>query len=302
MNRGDHREDIFKDDKDRHRFLSTLGEACVKTDWHIHAFCLMRNHFHLVIETPRANLVEGMKWLLGVYTRRFNLRHRLCGHLFAGRYQALIVDGSGNGYLKTVCDYVHLNPVRAKLLKPGAALQSFGWSSYGQYLRPGGRRPAWLRAERLLGEHGIPKDSAAGREEFARQMEGRRAQEQGADYRAIRRGWCLGREEFGKELLAAAAEQAGPSHYGADRQESGEEKAQRMVRAGMKELGWDEKELRSRPKGDKAKVKLARRLRKETTMSLKWIARELKMGSWTYVSNLLRGGKKARKRARASVK
>jgi len=105
MNRGDHGEDIFKDDKDRHRFLSTLGEACVKTDWQIHAFCLMRNHFHLVIETPRANLVEGMKWLLGVYTKRFNLRHRLCGHLFAGRYQALIVDGSGNGYLKTVCDY-----------------------------------------------------------------------------------------------------------------------------------------------------------------------------------------------------
>jgi len=129
MNRGDHREDIFKDDKDRHRFLCTLGEACVKTDWQIHAFCLMRNHFHLVIETPRANLVEGMKWLLGVYTQRFNLRHRLCGHLFAGRYKALIVDGSGNGYLKTVCDYVHLNPVRAKLLKPGAALQSFGWSS-----------------------------------------------------------------------------------------------------------------------------------------------------------------------------
>jgi len=106
--------------------------------------------------------------------------------------------------------------------------------------------------------------------------------------------------EFGKELLAAAAEQAGPSHYGADRQESGEEKAQRMVRAGMKELGWDEKELRSRPKGDKAKVTLARRLRKQTTMSLKLIARELKMGSWTYVSNLLRG-KTARKRARASL-
>jgi len=122
-------------------------------------------------------------------------------------------------------------------------------------------------------------------------MEGRRAQEQGADYRAIRRGWCLGREQFGKELLGAAAEQAGPNHYGADRQESGEAKAQRMVRAGMKELGWDEKELRSRPKGDKGKVKLARGLRKETTMSPKWIARELNMGSWTYVSNLLRGAK-----------
>ena len=67
----------------------------------------MRNHFHLVIETPQPNLVAGMKWLLGVYTKRFNIRHKTCGHLFAGRYNALPVDGSGNGYLQTVCDYVH---------------------------------------------------------------------------------------------------------------------------------------------------------------------------------------------------
>jgi len=84
------------------------------------------------------NLVAGMKWLLGVYTKRFNIRHKFCGHVFAGRYKALIVDGSGNGYLKTVCDYVHLNPVRAKLIRPGAALETFRWSSYGEYLKPAG--------------------------------------------------------------------------------------------------------------------------------------------------------------------
>ena len=90
-----------------------------------------------------------------------------------------------------------------------------------------------------------------------------------------------------EEQLAAAAEQIGPSHYGAQRHESGEVKARQMVRAGMQELGWSEKELQVRPTGDKGKVRLARRLRKETSMSRKWIARELKMGSWTYVSNLL---------------
>ena len=73
----------------------------------------MSNHFHLVVETPKPNLVEGMKWFLGTYTSRFNRRHRLFGHLFSGRYKALIVDGNRNGYLKSVCDYVHLNPVRA---------------------------------------------------------------------------------------------------------------------------------------------------------------------------------------------
>ena len=118
MNRGDQREDILRDDQDRQKFLSTLGEACAKTEWQVHAYCLMRNHFHLVLETPQPNVVFGMKWLLGVYTKRFNIRHKLCGHLFAGRYKALVVEGSGNGYLRTVCDYVHLNPVRAKLLPP----------------------------------------------------------------------------------------------------------------------------------------------------------------------------------------
>ena len=123
MSRGDQRENIFKDDKDRKRFIHTLAEACRKTDWQIHAFCLMRNHFHLAVETPQANLVDGTKWLLGVYTKRFNIRHKLCGHVFAGRYKALIVDGSGNGYLRTVCDYVHLNPVRAGLIQPEAELE-----------------------------------------------------------------------------------------------------------------------------------------------------------------------------------
>ena len=247
----------------------------------------MRNHFHLVIETPQANLVAGMKWLMGVYTKRFNIRHKLCGHVFAGRYKALIVEGSGNGYLRTVCDYVHLNPVRAKLIRPKVALESFRWSSYGEYLKAPGQRPHWLRVDRLLGERGIGKDSAAGRAEFGRQMERRRPEEEASDYRSIRRGWCLGSEEFRQELLAAAVERVGANHYGSDRQETGEQKAERIVREEMKRLGWEEGDLRERRKGDKGKVKVARRLRRETTISLKWIAQRLHMGSWTYVSNLL---------------
>src|ERR1700727_1580603 len=87
MNRGGRREAIFKDDQDRQRFLATLGEACGKTGWEVHALCLMGNHFHLVVETPQGNLVAGMKWLLGVYTQRYNHRHAMHGHLFRGRYQ-----------------------------------------------------------------------------------------------------------------------------------------------------------------------------------------------------------------------
>ena len=124
----------------------------------------MPNHFHLVIETPQPNLVEGMKWFLAVYTGRFNRRHKLFGHLFSGRYKALVVDGSGRGYLKTVCDYVHLNPARAKLLKPQQALREYRWSSWPQYLKSPRHRWPWLRVERLLGDYRVPKDSKAGRQ------------------------------------------------------------------------------------------------------------------------------------------
>jgi len=140
MNRGDRREPIFKDDQDRQRFLQTLGEACAKTGWQVHAFCLMPNHFHLVVETPQPNLAAGMKWFLGAYTSRFNRRHKGFGHLFSGRYKALIVDGSGTGYLRTVCDYVHLNPARAKLIRPEQRLRDFPWSSWPECLKRPARR------------------------------------------------------------------------------------------------------------------------------------------------------------------
>ena len=174
MNRGDRREPIFQDEADRQRFAETLSEVCAKTGWQVHAYVLMPNHFHLVVETPQPNLVAGMKWFLGTYTSRFNRRHKLFGHLFSGRYKALIVDGSGNGHLRTVRDYVHLNPVRANLLAAERPLRAYPWSSHPEYLKPPTRRHEWRRVNRLFGEMRILKDSAAGRQQFERLMEQRR--------------------------------------------------------------------------------------------------------------------------------
>lgn len=289
MNRGDRREAIFRDDADRRLFLTTLGQACAKTDWQVHAYCLMGNHFHLVVETPKGNLVAGMKWLLGTYTGRFNRRHKLVGHLFAGRYKALVVDASRPGYLRTACEYVHLNPVRAKLLRPDAPLRGYAWSSYPLYLEPPERRPLWLRVERVLGEMGIPKDSVAGREQFEQVMERRRQEDDPEAYGQIRRGWCLGEDEFRKELLAQVEERRGASHYGIELQEGAVEKAQRLVRAELQHLGWTEAELSTRRKGDPSKLTMAMKLRAETTMSLQWIADRLRMGSKASLSNLLSG-------------
>ena len=287
LNRGDRREPIFHDDADRRRFLETLSETCVKSGWQVHAYCLMNNHFHLVIETPQANLVAGMKWFLGAYTSRFNRRHKLFGHLFGGRYKALVVEGGGNGYLRTVCDYVHLNPVRAKLLGWERPLQVFAWSSYPEYLKTPARRPAGLRVDRLLGEAGIPRDTPGGRRQFALRMEERRGQESGGAWKAIRRGWCLGDETFRKELLAQMAEKMGEHHYGQERRESATEKAERMVRRELDKAGWAEPDLERRRKGDRWKVRVATRLRVETTMTLKWIAERLRMGSWKHLNGRL---------------
>jgi putative transposase len=295
MSRGDRREPIFKDDRDREAFLATLAEACGKTGWEVHALCLMGNHFHLVVETPQGNLVTGMKWLLGTYTGRFNRRHKLFGHLFSGRYKAVMVDGSGNGYLKTLCDYVHLNPVRARLLTKQESLRRYPWSSWPEYLKTPAKRWAWLRVDRLLGEYHIPQDSTAGRRRLEEAVEERRAGEAGEEYKGLRRGWYFGGETFREELLGQMEQRLGVEHYGQERQETAEVKAEILVREEMKRLKWGEAELGRRAKGDQGKVALAVRLRQETVMTVKWIAERLQMGTGGYVNHLLYQRRKAGK-------
>jgi REP element-mobilizing transposase RayT len=293
MNRGDRREVIFLDDADRQRFVETLGEACAKTGWQVHAYVLMPNHFHFVVETPLPNLVAGMKWLLGTYTSRFNRRHKLFGHLFSGRYKSLVVDGSGSGYLKTVCDYVHLNPARARLVETDAPLKVFAWSSWPSYLLAPSRRPDWLRVDRLLGEYRIPKDSPAWRQELERALEARRGAEEGEEFKPIRRGWCLGEETFRQELLVQMSGRLGAEHYGEERAATEEAKAERIIAAELKRWRWREADLKTRAKGDAGKVAVAARLRAETTMTVGWIAERLGMGTRGHLNHLLYRGRKS---------
>src|SRR6185436_5232717 len=140
MARGNQGSAIFKDEKDRRCFLETLGEACEKTGWQIHAYVLMGNHYHFLLETPEANLVAGMKWLQGTYTQRYNGRHRVFGHLFQGRYKAVIMDGADPSYFGMVGTYIHLNPARAGLIEIGKErLKRYRWSSYPWYLNRAGK-------------------------------------------------------------------------------------------------------------------------------------------------------------------
>lgn len=284
MSRGDRRERIFYDDADCQEFLRTLGQACLRTGWQVHAYCLMSNHFHLVLETPQANLAVGMKWLLGTYTQRFNRRHRHWGHLFGGRYKAQLIDGRSLGYLRAACDYVHLNPVRAGIIRRGKNLERFRWSSYPAYRQPK-LRPQWLRADRLLGEHGLKKDTAATRREFERRMKVARLEPAEQDF--IRRGWKIGAEDFHDWLADKLGRRGRKGERARERKETDMALAERIVLEALAKAKWHEVDLAVQPKGHHLKVKIAQQLRTHTPMTRQWIAERLKMGSPSYVSNLL---------------
>jgi len=149
------------------------------------------------------------------------------------------------------------------------------------------QRWPWLRVERLLGEYHIPQDSAAGRRNLEIALEEWRAGEAGADYKQLRRGWCLGGEAFRRELLGQMQERMGAEPYGAERQETMEARAEGIVAEELKRRRWGEEELGRRAKGDAGKVAMAVRLRAETAVTVKWIAERLQMGSPGYVHHLL---------------
>jgi len=146
--RGDGREDIYVDDADREQWLEVLGEVCERFNWKVQAYCQMTNHYHVLVETPDGNLSRGMRQLNGVYTQRFNRAHAHAGHVFQGRYKAVIIQK--DAYLMELARYIVLNPVRARMVR---SAREWPWSSYrataGQEPCPG-----WLSRDWLLGAFG----------------------------------------------------------------------------------------------------------------------------------------------------
>ena len=146
--RGDRRDNIYIDDGDREQMLLLLGEVCERFNWVVHSYCLMSNHYHLLIETPDGNLSKGMRQLNGVYTQRFNRKHGRVGHLFQGRYKAIIVQK--DSYLLELSRYIVLNPVRARMVSRAG---DWPWSSYRATV---GRCPkqSWLMIDWILSGFG----------------------------------------------------------------------------------------------------------------------------------------------------
>lgn len=152
--RGDRREDIYFSDADREAWLALFAQVCSRFNWICHAYCLMTNHYHLVIETPEGNLANGMRQLNGVYTQIVNRAHGRVGHVFQGRYKAILVEKEA--YLLELARYVVLNPVRAGMV---GNIGDWPWSSYLAML---GQMPSpvWLQTDWILGQFSSKRGQA----------------------------------------------------------------------------------------------------------------------------------------------
>ena len=255
MARGDGGKMIFEDDDDRKVFITRLGEVCGRCGWRIHTWVLMGNHFHLLLETPEANLVDGMKWLLGTYSQGWNRVRQRRGHVFQGRYKSVPVNGEETGayYFRIVADYIHLNPARAGLAGGSRGkLVDYKWSSLGFYakgkrkgkrkgIRKGirkGKGPEWLVTDRVMRAFELA-ENGRGRRAYVAWLEAR-AREDGGKISekaesALRKGWYLGEESFKDKLLAMIENVRDGRNLGnvtgGATKDHGEAEAGRLVRA-----------------------------------------------------------------------
>jgi putative transposase len=283
INRGNYRTWIFADAATRAAFEACLFEACERTGWLLHAFVVMFNHYHLAVETPAGNLVAGMQWLQSTFASRFNRYRREHGHLFQSRYKSLLVE-EGDA-LGAVCDYIHLNPVRAGMVEP-ASLLSYRHSSY--WFLHQKKRPGFLRVETALAAAGLPADSPRGRDSYAQYLAWQAAEGpagRNEAYVSLSQGWALGSDGFKASLIkdydlapiARAWELDGAREVSAARWMLALDRA-------LKGMGKCAADCRADRKSAPWKIAVAVHLKQSTHASNRWLTEQLHMGTPVAVS------------------
>ena len=205
INRGNYRRDVFETTGAAEAFLRVLAEATAIYGWRIHAYVLMRNHYHFALETPQPNLVGGMHWLQSTLATRFNRFRQESGHLFQGRYQALLIEN--NDALCRVVDYIHLNPVRVGLLAP-EQVAGFRWSSLRRFIK-NDRFPGLIAADWL--EHRTLADDTAGWRDYVQHLvelaaDVSRQKELG--FETLSKGWAIGTRGWAEAVAKDHAQHA----------------------------------------------------------------------------------------------
>ena len=284
LNRGNYRVDIFRSDKAKEAFLKCLGEACAKTGWRVHAWCMMSNHYHLAVSTPGANLVDGMRWLQGTFSTRFNRMRNERGHLFQGRYKSLLVDPDGG--LGPLCHYIHLNPVRAKL-RPVSGLPDYRWTSLRWLMDPKSR-PGWYQPQPALAHAGELADTPVGRKKYlnylawlAEDEPARKAQR----FAEMSKGWIIGTTDFAKTMIKENRELVGQGRRMAAATKATQEALwQDELTALLRKLRRTPAELTKARKSADWKVAIAAAMKARTTATNRWLGEALQMGGLHEVS------------------
>lgn len=282
IGRGNYKKDLFDQEGAAYSFELSLEECAVKCGWLVHAYVLMTNHYHLVVETPTGNLVEGMRWLLGVFGNRFNRFRNESGHVFQGRYKALLVE-PGASFLRVV-DYVHLNPARSGLI-PLDQLDQYSRSSLPKHLKS--KRPEWLRRDLFLEYLELSNDRKGmlaylRRLRSLEELHANRSQKLSNE---MCRGWMIGTQGFRKALAKEFEQMELAQDWGgAELREINEELWKCVLVEALKQVKKTPKDIESDRKNAPWKREIAIRLRKETSASNGWIAEQLNAGHPSLIS------------------
>jgi REP element-mobilizing transposase RayT len=305
INRGNYRADVFGTEGAKEAFLTCLDEVCVRAGWRVHAYVVMRNHYHLALETPEPTLVDGMQWLQSTYANRFNRFRREHGHVFQGRYQAILVeDGTRIG---AVSHYIHLNPVRAGIVPVGQA-SAYPWSSLHLWgLRK--KRPVWLCVEDALASAGLLPDSPSGHRayvDYLSWLDGDREAQKAFAFDKMSKGWVLGSNEFKQALINDHKMELAKLELGeADLGEVKRALWDQALMACLKRLGKSPTDAGRDRKACDWKVAIAAHLRATTTVKNPWLAERLVMGDpdgvSRYVSEARQGRRPGVKRLMARI-
>jgi REP element-mobilizing transposase RayT len=291
INRGNYRRDLFAGEGAAAAFERVLAEAGERFGWRVHAYVIMRNHFHLALETPEPNLSAGMKWLQGTWVARFNRLRGQTGRPFQGRFKALHVE-PGHA-LAQVAHYIHLNPVRARIL-PADRLAEFRWSSLHHF--PSRNRPEWLEPRTVLAESGGLPDTRAGWQHYLAYLAllvAEAPKERERRFAKLSRGWCIGSEEFRGTLKRDLARRSGLERNrfaGLEREEWQKEREaawEERLRSASAALRTDLTALPAR-KSAPAKVALAALMKQTSGVANGWLAQRLAMGTPASVSQFVR--------------
>ncbi len=290
ISRGNNRKDLFTVGKSGEAFESALFETVQRCGWELYAYVIMSNHSHLAVRTPEANLGDGMTWLQSTFATRFNRFTGERGHVFQGRYKSILL--SEDRSLGGLIDYIHLNPVRARMQSIDD-LENHALSSFSRYMR-GGAEIQPLQREAFLNLRGLPaglRGMKLYRQNLAIAEESQPRKRQELMKRYCR-GWFMGTAEAKQEMTKQLTRDADTANWeGVDLKALTEARWEKLVSSELKRMKKKQKDIENSIKGALWKVEIAVKLKAETTASNPWVARRLQMGHPNYVSNLVNAAK-----------